>query len=422
MPAVHSIIPPRQSRRLRHTGPKDYQDDLWEAYDETLLTSVSPLDVKSEPTTVSLLVVKSEPTTVSLLVVKSEPTTVSLLDVKSEPTTAPVLFDVHIFPDPVESAHIPRPPNAFICFRSAYVKAQKEAAARSGSVNQTVMSCGAAIVWKNMNENEKFPYRLMAEDAKAAHTLKYPNYRYAPGSANGVARKPRKPRAPVRRASSVTSDDSDVPPRSYVSRSRPSRKYETNPPTARSTARTTSTLVTPPPRHVSPSPTPVPASPVPVPVAQPSEVSLVLVPQFTPETYTNNDDKLETVSGSLLAPRPLLVPRPDHQFGVKRSLSPMSVESATLPIPSESSLSTQAPPLDDFVAARSSRAPSPVAPFSPAPVEWDGWPYTPLELPEDEPLYFDAPVEDFGFYHAWDFDVSSSNLTPVVPRDDIFMF
>ncbi|KAJ7765330.1 hypothetical protein B0H16DRAFT_1687471 [Mycena metata] len=391
MPAVHSIIPPRQSRRLRRTGPKDYQDDLWEAYDETLLTSVSPLDVKSEATTVSLLDVKSEPTTVSLL------------DVKSEPTTAPVLFDVHIFPDPVESAHIPRPPNAFICFRSAYVKAQKEAAARSGS---------------NMNENEKFPYRLMAQDAKAAHTLKYPNYRYAPGSANGVARKPRKPRAPVRTASSVTSDDCDVLPRSHISRSRPSRKYETNPPTARSTARRTSTLVTPPPRRVSPSPTPVPASPVPAPVAQPSEASLVVVPQFTPETYTSNDDKLETVWGSLLAPRP------DHQFGVKRSLSPMSVESATLPIPTESSPSTQAPPFDDFVAARTSRAPSPVAPLLPAPVEWDGWPYTPLELPEDEPLYFDAPVEDFGFYHAWNFDAhaSSAKPTPVVPADDVFVF
>ncbi|KAJ7032385.1 hypothetical protein C8F04DRAFT_1107467 [Mycena alexandri] len=366
MPAVHSIIPQRQSRRLRQTGPKDHQDDddLWETYDATLLTSVPLLNVKSEPAPVVLL------------------------------------FDV---------AHIPRSPNAFIFFRSAYVKAQKEAAARSGSLNQTDLSRDAGIVWKKMHDDENFPYRLMARDAKTAHALKYPNYRYAPKSANGVARKNQKPKATtIRRAASATSDDSDVPPRSRVSHSRPSRKYETNPPTARSAARRTSTPVTPPPRRVSPSPTPAPA-----PVAPTLEASPV-VPKFAPEAYTDNDDKLETAGGSLLASRPIL------PFGVKRSLSPTIFESLTLPIPS--SPSTQALPLDDFVAARPSRASSPVVPVPPAAAEWDGWVYTPLEFPEDEPLCFDAPAGDFGFYHPWNLDVPSGSPTPVIPADDFFMF
>ncbi|KAJ7195847.1 high mobility group box domain-containing protein, partial [Mycena haematopus] len=76
--------------------------------------------------------------------------------------------------------HIRRPRNAFICFRSTYVKRQKSLTAQPGSLNQTDMSRGAAEVWRGMSAEERAPYILMAQEEKEEHTRKYPNYRYAP--------------------------------------------------------------------------------------------------------------------------------------------------------------------------------------------------------------------------------------------------
>ncbi|KAJ7909640.1 hypothetical protein B0H13DRAFT_631639 [Mycena leptocephala] len=177
MPVVRSIIPYRKSRRLRKTEPKDYgqDDDLWEPYDEAMLAPSPTVPVKSEP-------------------------------------DAPL--DV-LIPDLGQSVHIPRPRNAFIFFRSDYVKAEKRVASRPGSLDQTVLSRGAGDVWREMSEDERLPYVLMAQQEKEDHALKYPNYRYAPGSANGVARKNKKPKpAALRRASTATSDSSDVRARS----------------------------------------------------------------------------------------------------------------------------------------------------------------------------------------------------------------
>ncbi|KAJ7485850.1 hypothetical protein FB451DRAFT_1128112, partial [Mycena latifolia] len=145
MPVVRSVIPYRKSRRLRHTNPEqhDEDDDLWEPYDESLLAALDAPLVKSEP----------------------EPDAV----VSSPPT-----------PSDTEPAHIPRPRNAFICFRSAYVKAEKRAAARPGALDQTVMSRGAADVWRSMGEAARLPYVQQAQDEKAEHARMYPNYRYAP--------------------------------------------------------------------------------------------------------------------------------------------------------------------------------------------------------------------------------------------------
>ncbi|KAJ7923391.1 hypothetical protein B0H13DRAFT_1602691, partial [Mycena leptocephala] len=94
--------------------------------------------------------------------------------VKSEPD-APL--DV-LIPDLGQSVHIPRPRNAFIFFRSDYVKAEKRVASRPGSLDQTVLSRGAGDVWREMSEDERLPYVLMAQQEKKDHALKYPNYRY----------------------------------------------------------------------------------------------------------------------------------------------------------------------------------------------------------------------------------------------------
>ncbi|KAJ6586418.1 hypothetical protein DFH09DRAFT_977980, partial [Mycena vulgaris] len=175
MPVVRSVIPYRKSRRLRQTDPKHYQedDDLWETYDETLL---APVTIKSEP------------------------------DASYEDT--PSLNPV---PIPSEVTHIPRPRNAFICFRSAYVKAEKRVSARPGSLDQTVMSRGAADVWRGMDDTARFPYIRMAQEEKAEHALKYPNYRYSPGSANGAAKKSRRSKVVAsKRGSTATREGSVV--------------------------------------------------------------------------------------------------------------------------------------------------------------------------------------------------------------------
>ncbi|KAJ7803842.1 hypothetical protein B0H14DRAFT_2293107, partial [Mycena olivaceomarginata] len=57
----------------------------------------------------------------------------------------------------------PRPRNAFIFFRSRYVKEQKEA------VNQSVMSCRAGEVWRGMTRAERLPYVQRAQEEKQAH-------------------------------------------------------------------------------------------------------------------------------------------------------------------------------------------------------------------------------------------------------------
>ncbi|KAJ7185316.1 hypothetical protein C8R46DRAFT_1060108 [Mycena filopes] len=382
-----SRIPYRQSRRLRRADPKDNQDDdLWETYDETLLT------------------------------------------VKSEPDAAPPLLDapapvIHDMSSPEPAQHIPRPRNAFICFRSDYVKAQKNAAANSKpkALDQTAMSCGAGDAWRKMDEGEREPYVLMALAEKAAHALKYPDYRYAPGSATGVARKVRKPKA--RRASTVTSDASDEPMRPTspaVSKPRPSRKYETNPPASRPTSRRKSNAVAPRSRRTPPSPAPAPApvsilppieptpdvpevpeAPAPAPVTpleSAPDVPEAPEPVPAPATYEDSNDKISIDKSPV---RPSGYDRPPTHFGFKRALSPTVVEALTLPCPASPATQND---------AFSSRAPSPSPSPSPSPaVEWDGWLYTPLELPEEEELHFGAPLEAFGFYHPWNLDSDLSD-------------
>ncbi|KAJ7670580.1 hypothetical protein DFH06DRAFT_1178521 [Mycena polygramma] len=276
MPVVRSSIPYRKSHRLRQTDPKDFdrtssvvlhlrhsqyftEDDygLWETYDEALL---APCPVKTEPYSLPLLP-----------------------------------------PDFIESGHIPRPRNAFICFRSEYVKAQKLASAQSGSVNQTVLSRGAADVWRELSAEEREPYAAMAHEEKEQHALKYPNYRYSPGSANGAARKNKKakPAAP-RRPSTAPS----VPPR-------PSHKYETNPPAPRA-ARKKSTPVTPRRRRASTSAAPIAAAPV----------TETAAPSTRPPLH---EDKLDEVR-SIPFPKSLGAPsaRP-HTIASRRTLDPSAI-------------------------------------------------------------------------------------------------
>jgi len=86
--------------------------------------------------------------------------------------------------DPISSrsssksqAHVPRPRNAFIIFRSHYYMRAK---ATQTGINQNSLSCAAASAWKALSDDEKRPYRRQAEEEKLMHYRKHPNYVYTP--------------------------------------------------------------------------------------------------------------------------------------------------------------------------------------------------------------------------------------------------
>ncbi|KAJ7764673.1 high mobility group box domain-containing protein [Mycena olivaceomarginata] len=79
--------------------------------------------------------------------------------------------------------HTPRPPNAFFCFRSWFVRKQKEAAhtapGSKGSYMRDV-SRQAAQRWNSMSDEEKRPYFDMALRMRDEHKVAYPDYKFAP--------------------------------------------------------------------------------------------------------------------------------------------------------------------------------------------------------------------------------------------------
>ncbi|KAJ7482913.1 high mobility group box domain-containing protein, partial [Mycena galericulata] len=75
---------------------------------------------------------------------------------------------------------IPRPPNAFMCFRSKFLQSKKMFPESELPLRQTSVSCSAGQIWRKMNAAERQPYIDMAHAEKRAHALRYPEYRYTP--------------------------------------------------------------------------------------------------------------------------------------------------------------------------------------------------------------------------------------------------
>ena len=81
-----------------------------------------------------------------------------------------------------EKGHIPRPRNAFIIFRSDFCKKSRER-------NNRQISQIAGVLWGNMSEEQKQPYRLQAAKALADHKAKYPDYKFSPVAKGGTERR-----------------------------------------------------------------------------------------------------------------------------------------------------------------------------------------------------------------------------------------
>nr|ANW09609.1 MATA_HMG-box [Stenocarpella maydis] len=72
---------------------------------------------------------------------------------------------------------IPRPPNAWIIFRSEKAKKVRE---ENPTMTNGEVSKEVSRLWHASSQEVQDFYRSMAEEAKKQHQLKYPNYRYKP--------------------------------------------------------------------------------------------------------------------------------------------------------------------------------------------------------------------------------------------------
>ncbi|KAK0227991.1 hypothetical protein IW262DRAFT_569735 [Armillaria fumosa] len=133
----------------------------------------------------------------------------------------------------MSQTHIPRPRNAFIFFRSHYLRAHRE------QENQNVISCAAGEAWHALSAEGKEPFRELARLEKERYKEEYPLYSYSPakgsgGGSGGTRKRSRSAREPTSRRSTTRKASSSQSPTPSLTSS-------------------VSSLSTPPPRTPSPS-------------------------------------------------------------------------------------------------------------------------------------------------------------------------
>ncbi|KAJ6544782.1 hypothetical protein DFH09DRAFT_850529, partial [Mycena vulgaris] len=74
--------------------------------------------------------------------------------------------------------HIPRPPNAFILFRSSFIKSQR--VSTEVETNHSTLSKIIGMTWKNLTDDERQVWRHKALDAVAEHKRNFPTYAFRP--------------------------------------------------------------------------------------------------------------------------------------------------------------------------------------------------------------------------------------------------
>jgi hypothetical protein len=84
-----------------------------------------------------------------------------------------------------DPSYIPRPPNAFILFRCAFIKEQNVPGKVEG--NHSRLSKIIGLCWKQLPPEEKEKWEAQAVIAQAEHRAHYPDWRFRPG-ANAMAK------------------------------------------------------------------------------------------------------------------------------------------------------------------------------------------------------------------------------------------
>ncbi|KAG1749676.1 uncharacterized protein EDB91DRAFT_758561 [Suillus paluster] len=179
MPNVRNVV--RRSRRLSHQSPIAAEDYVFEDpyFTQSGYSSVGTVGIPS---------VRVSPPSPAESAVSASHISSSL---------SPVLSHLLSFPNrsshsrKKEEGHIPRPPNAFIVFRSCLWSNEDFRSLESDHRN---VSRIAGERWRNLSDDEKEPFVQMAKEAKAMHAKMYPNYKYSPShrSAVGPKRKARR--------------------------------------------------------------------------------------------------------------------------------------------------------------------------------------------------------------------------------------
>ncbi|KIJ59979.1 hypothetical protein HYDPIDRAFT_117889 [Hydnomerulius pinastri MD-312] len=100
-----------------------------------------------------------------------------------------------------DASYIPRPPNAFILFRSSFIRSQQVPEKVEG--NHSTLSKIIGKYWKTLPREEREVWEAKALVAQAEHRRRYPDWRFRPG-ANALAKLKVKdgPEAPNRRRNS----------------------------------------------------------------------------------------------------------------------------------------------------------------------------------------------------------------------------
>jgi HMG (high mobility group) box len=89
--------------------------------------------------------------------------------------------------------HVPRPPNAFLMFRSEFWAREKQKEKpidrNHRNISRIVSHC-----WNSMGNEEKARYQALAQERKQLHRLEHPNYKYAPANRTSkpAKKKPKK--------------------------------------------------------------------------------------------------------------------------------------------------------------------------------------------------------------------------------------
>lgn len=108
------------------------------------------------------------------------------------PHTVETTFEPVLFPTPTAECssrrpthskkrpddHIPRPPNAFILFRSSFIKSQH--VSTGVETNHSTLSKIIGLTWQNMPHDERQIWHAKAKKALEDHRRKWPQYAFRP--------------------------------------------------------------------------------------------------------------------------------------------------------------------------------------------------------------------------------------------------
>ncbi|KAJ7087910.1 hypothetical protein B0H15DRAFT_885924, partial [Mycena belliarum] len=76
------------------------------------------------------------------------------------------------------AGHIPRPPNAFILFRSSFIRSQRVSSEVEPS--HSTLSKIIGLTWKRLPEAERRVWHAKARQAGEAHRRRFPAYAFRP--------------------------------------------------------------------------------------------------------------------------------------------------------------------------------------------------------------------------------------------------